>query len=124
MKLTKRMLASLERLERSVDLLVKGDRPGHPFRGNQHAGGRGGRGGGSGGIQPIAKHSVKLPKNPKKLNTKTAFRALEQMGIRAELGKYDLQKKQARYKLTDKDGNSKVVSSKELGDLVYGNQKQ
>jgi len=113
MKPSSKLLKSMERLEQAVKHLQG--------RHNQMSHGRGG-GGGSGSVKPTGNHNVKLPKNPKKLNINTEFRALQQMGIQAQVGKYDMQNRQAQYKLTDSDGNSQTVSSSELKEIIYSNQ--
>lgn len=87
----------------------KGDLPGHPFRGNQYGGG----GGGSG------THTVPLPKNPKKLNMDTAASAMRQMGFEMKPAGFNMQTQQAEYKVTDRSGNERRMTSREVRDAVY-----
>ena len=101
---------ALEKIGNSVSEMAvsveKGDKPGHPFRGNQHSGG-----GGS--------HNIPLPKNPKKLNMDTAARAMREMGFEMKPAGFNMQSQQAEYSVTGNDGKTRRMTSREVRDAVY-----
>ena len=115
--MNKEITESLELIGRSLANLAvlaeKGDKPGHPFRGNQHSGGGGG-----------GTHSVPLPKNPKKLNMDTAARALREMGFEMKPAGFNMQSQQAEYTVTGSDGKTQRRSSREVRDMVYAGAKR
>jgi len=78
-------------------------------------------GGSGGGDAPSGDkgHSIKLPKNSKKLNIGTASKALDQMGYKLGESKFDLKTKTTTYKISKPDGSSAVASTDEIKEIVY-----
>ncbi len=64
-------------------------------------------------------HTVKLPKDPKKLTIQLAGKAMDQMGHKMKLAPYDLKKKKAMYHVEFANGTKKTIDSDEVKKIVY-----
>ncbi|MFA7120747.1 MAG: hypothetical protein WC277_04665 [Bacilli bacterium] len=122
MKLSEQALKSLDRIEQLLEKHLPGQH-------NQmsHGGGGGASpdtggntsGGGAGGKPSAGSHSVKLPKNPKKLNMDVAAQALQQMGFDMKPLGFDMGKMEAQYAITDRSGKEQKLGSRALRDMIY-----
>jgi len=94
--------------------------------------GKGGGGGGSdddgggpgpgGGLDsPSGKHSVKLPKDPKKLTTDQAKSAMKEIGYDVGESVYSPSEKTTKIAITDSSGKSTSISTDKMKEVVYGN---
>jgi hypothetical protein len=99
------------------------------------SGGGGGGGGGAGKSKSKSAdkfsaegktHGVKLPKNKKQIKIPQASQALKEMGFELDFksSNTDLKTKVTSYKVKDKDGNEKTMTTDEIKDLVYAGVKR
>lgn len=67
----------------------------------------------------VKKHSIELPKDPKRLTIPQAGEALTEMGYKLGKPDYDLKTKKTSYEVTTPGGKTKKMTTDELKTLVY-----
>ena len=70
---------------------------------------------------PKSKHSIKLPKNKRRLSIDSANAALKQMGYKLGKSHFDFGKKKTFYEISDSKGSKVKVDTDQLKAFIYAN---
>jgi hypothetical protein len=83
--------------------------------------GGGGPSPGGGVGDPSGSHSVKLPKDPKKLTVDQAKSAMKELGYDVGESVYSPSEKTTKVAITDSSGKSTSITTDKMKEVVYGN---